>query len=85
MASVWRSKLSAVSDAALELFLLVGADKEELRGGISGRVIPRPLEFVALEPEMEDIESDVVSFFRRGGSQEPVLPSGAVVGRRVDP
>ena len=40
MASVWLRRLSDVRDVARELFALVGADNEDLRGGITGRQLP---------------------------------------------
>jgi hypothetical protein len=69
----------------LELFLLVGADRDELRAGIVS-VKPRPrLLSSSRELPAEGSDSDIVRFLRLGISKEPLPPSGAVVGRRLEP
>ena len=72
MATVWLRKLSDVRDVARELLRLVGAESEELRGGITGRLTTRPLEFVSRD--CAGTESDMVRGLCRG--TEPLEDTG---------
>lgn len=58
MANVWLRRLSDVREVARELLRLVGAESDELRGGMTGRPTWRPLSsfFCGLAA----IESDMV-------------------------
>ena len=70
-------------DAALELFLLVGADNDELLAGVLGRRAQLN-RFPSFEHVEEGIDSDMVRCFCRGMSKYPIPLSGAVVGRRLE-
>lgn len=72
MARVWLRKLSDVRDVVRELLRLVGAESEELRGGITGRPRTRPLELVSRD--CAGTESDMVRGLCRG--TEPVEDTG---------
>jgi hypothetical protein len=80
-ASVCRRRLSEVRDAVLELFLLVGADKEELRAGTGGR--PKVEPFVSLFSG-KGRKSNTTRLPRPEMSTEPLPWAGAVVGRRLE-
>ena len=81
MAIVWCCRLSEVKDVVRELFRLVGADSELLRGGMIGGPKLRPLDSV--RPAAKASESDKVRFLWRGTSMDPglLLDVGA---RRLD-
>lgn len=65
---------------ARELLRLVGAESEELRGGMTGRPTIRPLE--SLSRDFADTESDMVRGLCRGAFIEPSDDTGG--GRRLD-
>jgi hypothetical protein len=72
-----------VSDAARELFLLVGADKDELLAGIFGRVAVLDRIKRSLSPDEKRV-SETGRRLRDMISRDPVAPSGAVVGRLAE-
>lgn len=80
MAKVWLCRLSDVKDAARELFALVGADNDDLRGGTTGR--RTPLESVFCKKT--GTVSDMVCFLLCGGPEELALLPGSVVARRLE-
>lgn len=65
---------------ARELLRLVGAESEELRGGMTGRPTRRPLE--SMSRDFADTESDMVRGLCRGTFTEPSDETGG--GRRLD-
>lgn len=73
-----------VSDAVLELFLLVGADREDFLTGIRGAVVPlfrfKALKFLG----RAENDSDIARGRLWETSNEPVPASGAVVGLLPD-
>lgn len=81
MAKVWLRKLSDVRDVVRELVLLVGAESEELRGGMTGRPFGRPLE--SSSRDRAGTESDMVRFLCRGTFTR-LEPSDDTGGRRLD-
>jgi hypothetical protein len=83
MASVCWRKLSEVKDAVRELVLLVGAVRDELRGGIGGRSTPRPRLSTLLCDEAAGRESDMVRFLGRGTGSLALLRETLVL-RRLD-
>jgi len=78
--------MSEVRDTALELSLVVGADKEDLLAGILGRpVMLLLLRFEALQSVgIVGKDSDIVRRRLGGISKGPVPTSGAVVGLLAD-
>lgn len=69
-----------MSDVARELLRLVGAESEELRGGMTGRPTRRPLE--SMSRDFADTESDMVRCLCRGTFTEPSDDTGG--GRWLD-